>query len=65
MTLEQFLLMIFGIIIVFLLFLVFIMWVRIQQLMHDMETIENRIHDTDSELDVLTRNIEEIKKMKI
>jgi cell division protein FtsL len=65
MTLEQFLLMIFGIIIVFLLFLVFIMWVRIHQLMHDMETIENRIHDTDSELDVLTRNIEEIKKMKI
>jgi len=65
MTLEQFLLMIFGIVIVLLIFLVFIMWVRIHQLMLDMENIENRIHDTDSELDILTRNIEEIKKLKI
>ena len=65
MTLEQFLLMFFGIVIVLLIFLVLIMWVRIRQLMHDMENMENRIHDTDSELDILTRNIEEIKKLKI
>lgn len=65
MTTEQYLLMIFGIIIILLIFLLFIMWVRIRQLMHDMETIGNMLRDTDSELDVLARNVEEIKKLKI
>jgi len=65
MTQEQFLLTIFGIVIVLLIFLVYIMWVRIRQLMHDMETMQSRIRYTDSELDALTRNVEEIKKLKI
>jgi cell division protein FtsL len=65
MTTEQFLLLIFGVIIVLLIFLLVIMWVRIRQLMQDMETMENMIRNTDSELDVLARNVEEIKKLKI
>ena len=65
MTQEQFLLTLFGIVIVLLIFLVYIMWVRIRQLMHDMETMQSRIRYTDSELDALTRNVEEIKKLKI
>jgi|WetSurMetagenome_2_1015567.scaffolds.fasta_scaffold398957_1 hypothetical protein len=65
MTLEQFLLIVFGIGIVLLIFLVLILWVRIRQLVHDLERMENRIQGTDSELDILTRNIEEIKKLKI
>lgn len=65
MTQEQFLLTTFGIIIVLLIFLVYIMWVRIRQLMQDMESMQSRIRYTDSELDALTRNVEEIKKLKI
>lgn len=65
MTSEQLLLVIFGIIIVLLIFLVFIMWIRIQQLLEDVERMEQNIRSTTADLDLLSHNVEEIKKLKI
>lgn len=65
MTLEQILLLVFGIIIIILLFVVYVMYVRIQQLLRDFEQMESKMKLTDSEIEVLARNVEEIKKLKI
>jgi cell division protein FtsL len=65
MTSEQLLLVIFGIIIVLLIFLVFIMWIRIQQLLKDVERMEQNICSTTADLDLLSHDVEEIKKLKI
>jgi predicted Holliday junction resolvase-like endonuclease len=65
MTFETILLIIFGIIILILLFVVYIMYVRIQQLLREFDQMESRMKVTDSEIEALARNVEEIKKLKI
>jgi predicted Holliday junction resolvase-like endonuclease len=65
MTFETILLIIFGIIILALLFIVYIMYVRIQQLLREFDQMESRMKVTDSEIEALARNVEEIKKLKI
>ena len=65
MTYESLLLIIFGIIILVLLFVVYIMYVRIQQLLRDFDQMESKMKVTDSEIEALARNVEEIKKLKI
>jgi predicted Holliday junction resolvase-like endonuclease len=65
MTFETLLLIIFGIIILVLLFVVYIMYVRIQQLLREFDQMESRMKVTDSEIEALARNVEEIKKLKI
>ncbi|MBP1929396.1 putative Holliday junction resolvase-like endonuclease [Methanolinea mesophila] len=65
MTFETILLIIFGIIILVLLFVVYIMYVRIQQLLREFDQMESRMKVTDSEIEALARNVEEIKKLKI
>ncbi|MFA7153719.1 MAG: hypothetical protein WC072_07990 [Methanoregulaceae archaeon] len=41
------------------------MYVRIQQLLRDFDQMESKMKLTDSEIEVLARNVEEIKKLKI
>jgi cell division protein FtsL len=65
MTFETILLIIFGVIILTLLFVVYIMYVRIQQLLREFDQMESRMRVTDSEIEALARNVEEIKKLKI
>ncbi len=65
MTFETILLIIFGLIILALLFVVYIMYVRIQQLLREFDQMESRMKVTDSEIEALARNVEEIKKLKI
>jgi predicted Holliday junction resolvase-like endonuclease len=65
MTYESLLLIIFGVIILVLLFVVYIMYVRIQQLLREFDQMESRMKVTDSEIEALARNVEEIKKLKI
>jgi len=65
MTFETILLIIFGIVILVLLFVVYIMYVRIQQLLREFDQMESRMKVTDSEIEALARNVEEIKKLKI
>jgi cell division protein FtsL len=64
MTLEQFLLVVFAVIIVFLMILIYLMDVRLRQLLRDFEQMESRISMTDSEVENLMRNVEEIKQLK-
>jgi predicted Holliday junction resolvase-like endonuclease len=65
MTFETILVIIFGLIILTLLFVVYIMYVRIQQLLREFDQMESRMRVTDSEIEALARNVEEIKKLKI
>jgi predicted PurR-regulated permease PerM len=65
MTLSEIMLILFGIIILVLLFVVYVMYVRIQQLLNDFDQMESKMKITDSEIEALARNVEEIKRLKI
>jgi cell division protein FtsL len=60
----EFVLFIFGFTILFLLFLIMIMQRRINQLLTDVERLGGKVKVTSSELEALTRNVEEIKKLR-
>ena len=62
---EGFLLIVFGIVIVVLLFVMYVMLVRIRQLLGEYDQMQSRMKVTDNELEELTRNVEEFKKLKI
>ena len=64
MLFQEVLLILFGVAIIFLLFLVAVMQRRINQLLRDVDRISGRVRVTSSELEALTRNVEEIKKLK-
>ncbi|NYT06112.1 MAG: hypothetical protein GKC04_07070 [Methanomicrobiales archaeon] len=59
------LLVLFGGVIVFLLFLVYLMQRRIQQLLREVDRLSGRMQVTSSEIEALSRNVEEFKKLKI
>ncbi|MDI6899507.1 MAG: hypothetical protein QMC82_06780 [Methanolinea sp.] len=66
MTIEQILLLLACIVIIILLVLIFFMYVRIRQLIRDLEVLQSRLAISDSELDTLINNVERmIKKIKI
>ncbi|MGF3497414.1 MAG: hypothetical protein ACQXXC_07300 [Methanolinea tarda] len=66
MTIEQILLLLACIVIIILLVLIFFMYVRIRQLIRDLEVLQSRLSISDSELDTLINNVERmIKKIKI
>lgn len=65
MGVETIILPILMIIIIVELFLMYLMHIRIQQLMKELERLNSRMEITDVELEQLTRNIEEFKKLKI
>jgi len=66
MTIEQILLLIACIVIIILLIIVFFMYLRIRQLIRDLEVLQSRLTISDSELDTLISNVEHmIKKIKI
>jgi cell division protein FtsB len=65
MTPQDILLIVFGIVIVVLLFIMYVMLVRIRQLLGEYDQMESRMKVTDNELEELTRNVEEFKKLKI
>ncbi|MBP2146070.1 hypothetical protein J2129_001524 [Methanofollis sp. W23] len=70
MTAEAFdmggiLLIIFGIVIVIQLFIMYVMYVRIQQLLHEVDVLGSRMQITDSELEALTKNVEKFKELRI
>ncbi|MDK2975201.1 MAG: hypothetical protein PWP08_1572 [Methanofollis sp.] len=59
------LLIILGIVIVLQLFIMYIMYVRIQQLLSEVDVLGSRMSITDSELEALTKNVEKFKQLKI
>jgi hypothetical protein len=65
MTLAEIMLIIFGIVILVLLFVVYVMYIRIRQLLKEFDQMESKMKITDSEIEALARNVEEIKRLKI
>ncbi|TAJ44905.1 hypothetical protein CUJ86_06385 [Methanofollis fontis] len=59
------LLIILGIVIVLQLFIMYIMYVRIQQLLKEVDVLGSRMRITDSELEALTKNVEKFKQLRI
>jgi hypothetical protein len=64
MLFQEVLLILFGFAILLLLFLVAVMQRRINQLLRDVDRISGRMRVTSTELEALTKNVEEIKKLK-
>ena len=65
MTLEGYLLIFFGVIILVLLFLIELMQRRVEQLLDEVERLSGRMNVTSTEIEALTKNVEEFKKLKI
>jgi cell division protein FtsL len=65
MTLEWILLPVLTLVIAFELFMMYLMYIRMTQLNSEVERLSSRMEITDVELDQLTKNIEEFKKIQI
>ncbi len=65
MSLETILLPLLTIVIALELFMMYLMYIRMKQLNGEVERLSNRMEITDVELDQLTKNIEEFKKIQI
>lgn len=62
---EVYIIVLFGIVIIFLLFLIYLLQRRINQLLNEVDDISSTMNVTCSELEELTKNVQEIKKLKI
>ncbi|MDD1673750.1 MAG: hypothetical protein LUP99_05005 [Methanomicrobiales archaeon] len=62
---ESILLPVLTLVIVLELFLMYLMYIRMKQLNGEVERLSSRMVITDMELDQLTKNIEEFKKIQI
>jgi cell division protein FtsL len=60
---EGYILVIFGIAIFFQQFIMYIMYVRIKQLLRELDTIEGKIKINDTELENLIQRVEEFKNI--
>ncbi|CCJ35098.1 hypothetical protein BN140_0175 [Methanoculleus bourgensis MS2] len=54
-----------SVIIICLLFIMYVMYVRIQQLLTEVNALTGRMEITGSELEQLTRSVEEYKRMRV
>jgi len=60
---EGYILVIFGLAIFFQQFIMYLMYVRIKQLLRELDTIEGKIKINDNELENLMQRVEEFKSM--
>jgi cell division protein FtsL len=65
MTVEEILLPLLTVVIAFELFMMYLMYVRMKQLNGEVERLSSKMQITDVELEMLTKNIEEFKKIQI
>jgi cell division protein FtsL len=65
MTYEGYMLVLFGGVIVVQQFIIYLMYVRIRQLLKEVDSIEGKIKITDTELENLVSRVEEFKRGKI
>jgi hypothetical protein len=63
MAYEAYILVIFGIAIFFQQFIMYLMYVRIRQLLLELDTIEGKIKINDTELENLMQRVEEYKNI--
>lgn len=65
MAFESFMLVLFGCVIVVQQFIIYLMYVRIRQLLDEVDAIEGKIAITDTELENLIARVEEFKRSNI
>jgi len=65
MAYEGYMLVLFGAVIVIQQLIIYLMYVRIRQLLHEVDSIAGRIRVTDTELENLIARVEEFKRGKI
>ena len=65
MAYEGYMLVLFGGVIVIQQFIIYLMYVRIRQLLNEIDAIEGKIKITDTELENLITRVEEFKKGNI
>ncbi len=65
MAYEGYMLVLFGGVIVVQQFIIYLMYVRIRQLLEEVDSIEGKIRITDTELDSLISRVEEFKRGNI
>ena len=62
MAYEGYMLVLFGAVIVVQQFIIYLMYVRIRQLLDEIDAIEGKIKITDTELENLIMRVEEFKR---
>ena len=65
MAYEGYMLVLFGVVIVTQQFILYLMYVRIQQLLKEINTVDGKIRITDTELENLIMRVVEFKRGKI
>jgi len=65
MAYEEYMLVLFGGVIVIQQFIIYLMYVRIRQLLTEIDAIEGKIKITDTELENLITRVEEFKRGNI
>ena len=65
MAYENYMLILFGCVIVVQQFIIYLMYVRIRQLLREIDAIEGKIRITDNELDNLIQRVEEFKRISL
>ncbi|MDN5340416.1 MAG: hypothetical protein PWQ30_1525 [Euryarchaeota archaeon] len=64
MDINALMIVLLSLTIVCLLFIMYVMYVRIQQLLKEVEALSGRMEITGSELEQLTRSVEEYKRAR-
>jgi len=64
MDINAIMIVLLSVTIVCLLFIMYVMYVRIQQLLKEVEALSGRMEITGSELEQLTRSVEEYKRAR-
>lgn len=65
MSIESVLLPVLTIVILFEIFLMYLMHIRMKQLMSEVTLLNSKMEITDVELEVLTKNVEEFKRLQL
>ena len=65
MAFESYMVVLFGAVIVIQQFFMYLMYVRIRQLLTEINSIEGKIKITDLELDSLIQRVEEFKRSSL
>jgi hypothetical protein len=65
MAYEGYMLVLFGVVIVIQQLIIYLMYVRIRQLLHEMDAISGKMRMTDTELENLITRVEEFKRSRI
>jgi hypothetical protein len=65
MAYEGYMVILFGIVIVVQQFIIYLMYVRIRQLLSEVDSIEGKIKITDTELENLIMRVEEFKRANV